>query len=133
MAPDLNVSSVCELSWGTIFTSPPPWVSVLRPWERNQARAATSCVLPSWGVATFWPFRSAAELMVGLTTSEAPPEVAPATMRRASPFDFTKPLMVGLGPMKVASMAPENRASVAAPPALKIEVFRSTLGPRLSA
>jgi hypothetical protein len=30
-------------------------------------------------------------------------------------------------------MAPENSASVAAPPALKIEVFRSTSGPSLSA
>ena len=125
--------SVWELSWGTIFTSPPPWVSVLRPWERNQARAATSCVLPSWGVATFWPFRSAALLMLGLTTRAAPPEVAPAMIRRASPFDFTKALIVGLGPMKVASMAPENRASVAAPPALKIEGCRVTLGPSLSA
>jgi len=42
-------------------------------------------------------------------------------IRIASPFDFTKALMLGLGPMKVASMAPENSASVAAPPALKIE------------
>ena len=90
-------------------------------------------MLPSWGVATFLPFRSAALLIFGLTTSAAPAEVAPATMRIASPFDLEKALMAGLGPMKVASMAPENRASVAAPPALKSVVFRLTSGPSLSA
>src|SRR5918911_577054 len=41
--------------------------------------------------------------------------------------------MLGLGPMNVASMAPENRASVAAPPALNVLVFRLTSGPSLSA
>ena len=32
------------------------------------------------------------------TTREAPPEVAPATMRSASPPLFTKPLTAGFGP-----------------------------------
>ena len=39
------------------------------------------------------------------TTSEAPPEVVPDTMRSASPSDCGKPLIAGLGPMNVTSMA----------------------------
>ncbi len=45
------------------------------------------------------PFRSAALLMSGLTTKNAPPEVAPETMRSDSPFDLTNELIAGLGPM----------------------------------
>jgi hypothetical protein len=97
--PSLKVSRVWELSCGLMLTSPPPWVSVLRPWSSSQARSATSCVLPSWGVATFLPLRSAALLISGFTTREAPADVAPATIRNASPLDFAKPLIVGLGPM----------------------------------
>ena len=68
------------------------------------------------------PLRSAAELMSGETTRAAPLSVAPATIRMESPLDLTKELMAGLGPMKVASMAPESRASIAAGPALKVLV-----------
>ena len=45
------------------------------------------------------PLSSVAEEMSGLTTSDAPPEVAPETMRIAWPFDLTKALMAGFGPM----------------------------------
>ncbi len=65
------------------------------------------------------------------TTSCAPPDVEPATMRTASPFDFTKLLIAGLGPMNVASMAPALRASIAAGPALKTCVV-SVVSPRAS-
>ena len=44
---------------GTIVTSPPSLVSC-SPLLFNQVRSATSCVLPSCGVAIFLPFRSAA-------------------------------------------------------------------------
>ena len=60
--------------------------------------------------------------MPSRTTSCAPPEVAPETMRTASPFDCANALMAGLGPMNVASIAPPNSASTAAGPALKIWV-----------
>jgi hypothetical protein len=39
-------------------------------------------------VAIFAPARSAGDSMPSRTTSEAPPEVVPDTMRIASPFDF---------------------------------------------
>ena len=99
MSPALNASSVCALSCGTIDTSPPPWSSVLRPWSFSQLRRATSWVLPSCGVASFLPLRSAALLISGLTTRNAPPEVAPEMIRMASPFDLAKALMAGFGPM----------------------------------
>jgi hypothetical protein len=92
------VSSVWAFSWGRIDTSPPPWGSVRRPCSRSQWRRATSWVLPSWGVASFLPRRSAGPEMEGLTTRAAPPEVAPATMRTASPPERAKALMAGLGP-----------------------------------
>ena len=60
MSPDLKVSSVCELACGRMDTSPPPWASLLRPCSLSHARSATSWVLPSCGVASFLPLRSAA-------------------------------------------------------------------------
>ncbi len=52
--------------------------------------------------------------------------MAPATIRIASPFDFTKALMAGLGPMKLASRPSEKIASIAWGPALNVWVWRST-------
>jgi hypothetical protein len=49
-------------------------------------------------VAIFLPLRAAADVMSGLTTRDAPPEVAPAMIRIASPFDLVKALIAGLGP-----------------------------------
>ena len=85
MAPDWNAASVSALSCGVICTSPPPLVSVSKPCSLSQARRATSWVLPSDGVASVVPARSAGESMPSRTTSEAPPDVVPATMRSASP------------------------------------------------
>src|SRR5438477_4145448 len=99
MLPALNVSSVCELSCGTTATSPPPAVVVFMPCDCSQERRATSWVLPNWGEAIFLPFRSAGVLIEGFTTSSAPPDDAPATMRTALPLGFEKALMAGLGPM----------------------------------
>ena len=84
----MKVSSVWALSCGVIETSPPPAVSVASPWPLSQARSATSWVLPSDGDARVLPFRSAAPLMSGLTTRNAPPEVEPEMTRTASPFDW---------------------------------------------
>ena len=66
------------------------------------------------------PARSSGESIPSATTRLAPPEVVPATIRSASPFDWAKPLIAGLGPMNVASIAPESSASIASPPALKL-------------
>src|SRR5258708_6525863 len=88
IAPDLNVSSVCELGWGLILTSPPPAVVVFSPFDLSHARKDTSWVFPSCGEAIVLPLRPAALLMPGLTTKPAPPDAAPAMMRTATPFDF---------------------------------------------
>ena len=98
MSPRLNASSVVALSCGRIDTSPPPEVSVFRPFDFSQTRSATSCVLPSWGDATTLPLRSAALLMSGFTTKYAPPEAAPDTI--VTPFcNCVHAVSVGLGPM----------------------------------
>ncbi len=65
------------------------------------------------------------------TTSDAPPEVVPATSVTA-PSDLAKALMAGLGPMNVASMDSDRRASLASVPALKVKVS-SVASPRASA
>ena len=70
-------------------------------------------------------------MISGLTTNAAPLLVAPATIRSASPLDLTKALMAGLGPMNVASMAPESSDSIAAGPALKV-VVSSLVSPSAS-
>lgn len=54
-------------------------------------------------------------------------------MCSAWPCDCAHPLMAGLGPTKVASTAPENSASIASPPALKVWVVSVTSSPRCSA
>src|SRR4249919_1050089 len=73
-SPVLNAFSVVALSCGRIDTSPPPVVSVLRPFDFSQVRSATSCVLPSCGEATTLPLRSAGLLIDWLTTKYAPPD-----------------------------------------------------------
>ncbi len=60
--------------------------------------------------------------MDGLTTNPAPPDVEPATMRIASPFDFWKALTAGLGPTNAASIESANSASTASGPALNVAV-----------
>ena len=62
-------------------------MSLLNPCCSSQYRSATSWVLPNCGVAIFLPFRSAADVIPGRTTSAAPPEAAPAITRTASPRD----------------------------------------------
>src|SRR5712691_6869019 len=108
--PLLKASSVWALSCGRIETSPPPSLVVTRPLFANQVRSATSWVLPS---------RPAADVISGLTTRYAPPDVAPAMIRIAAPLDLAKALIAGFGPMNVASIAPFRSASDAAGPALK--------------
>ena len=99
IVPARNVSRVWEFSWGTTETSPPPAVSVLRPCSLSHERSATSCVLPSDGLAIFLPLRSAALVISGLTTRNAPPEVEPEITRTASPLVLANMLIAGLGPM----------------------------------
>src|SRR5664279_1196437 len=103
-------------------TSAPPVVCVFNPLSSNHFRNATSWVPPNCGVARVFPTRSDGPLISGLTTSAAPLFVAPATIRMASPLDLAKALIAGFGPMYVASMAPDSRASMAAGPALKVLV-----------
>jgi len=55
-------------------------------------------VLPSEGVASDWPLIWAAEVMDGLTTTEAPPAAAPETILMAAPPDFCHALIAGFGP-----------------------------------
>ena len=54
-------------------------------------------------------------------------------MIRTAPFDFAYALIAGLGPMYVASIAPESSASEADEPALNVAVSSVTLGPRFLA
>ena len=54
-------------------------------------------------------------------------------IRIASPFDLAKALMARAGADEGGVDGPENSASVAAPPALKMLVLRLTSGPSLSA
>src|ERR1019366_2449357 len=63
------------------------------------------------------------------TTSAAPPLVAPATIRSASPFERTYPEIAGFGPIYVMSIAPANKASIAEGPALKLFHSILTWGP----
>ena len=130
MSPCWNDCTTVPLSGpGTILTSPPPFVSVARPFCFNQERSATSWVLPSDGDPTFLPLRSAAVLISGFTTRNAPPEAVPATMRMAAPFDLLYALMAGFGPTNEASMLLEKSASTAFGPALNTLVFSVTLAP----
>lgn len=99
MSPVAKVCRVCAFSCGTMWTSPPPLVSVLRPFSCSQWRSATSWVLPSCGVAIFLPLRSSTVLISGLTTRKTPPEAAPAMMLIALPPDLDHALMAGFGPM----------------------------------
>ena len=73
--------SVWAFSCGRIVTSPPPAASTAKPWSASQVRSATSWVLPVCGLATILPSSCAGVVMPWATTSDAPPEVAPATMR----------------------------------------------------
>src|SRR6202521_2530131 len=118
MVPCLKVSTVWELSWGLMLTSPPPWRSVRKPFDFRYARRATSWVFPSWGVAIVLPLSWSTLVIGAFTTSPAPPDAVPATMRTA-PLDLVKAVIDGLGPMKATSMAVERRASVSGGPALE--------------
>ena len=55
-------------------------------------------MLPSDGVASFWPLSWLTLLMLGLTTRAAPPDAAPEMILMAFPLDFCQALMAGLGP-----------------------------------
>ncbi len=55
-------------------------------------------MLPSDGVATFWPLSWLTLLMPDLTTRAAPPDAAPEMILMALPLDFCQALMAGLGP-----------------------------------
>ena len=84
--PESNSAGTSLLLVGDTVTSPPPATDDFSPLLVSHVRSATSWVLPSWGLATCLPLRSAAELMPSLTTSSAPAEAAPATIRTASPL-----------------------------------------------
>src|SRR2546421_3919142 len=111
-----------------MVTSPPG--EGFRPCDLSHDRRATSCVLPSSGDATFWPFRSAADLMTYFVIRYAPPDVAPE-MILIAPLEVRKALTAGLGPMKAASSAPDSRAVTSSGPALKVPGLKSTPAPRL--
>ncbi len=64
----------------------------------SQYRSATSWVLPSDGVASFWPLSWAGLVMPFLTTSAAPPEAAPEMTLISLPFEVCQALIVGFGP-----------------------------------
>ena len=55
-------------------------------------------MLPSDGVASVAPARSAGASMPSRTTSDAPPEVVPETMRNASPPELGVPVDRRVGP-----------------------------------
>ena len=59
---------------------------------------ATSWVFPRDGVSTTLPLRPAALVMLGLTTTEAPPVAAPEMILMPVPPDFWKALIAGFGP-----------------------------------
>jgi hypothetical protein len=77
-------------------------------------------VLLACGVATILFLSCSGEVMSGLTTSWAPPDVEPAITRTPSPLDLAKPLMAGLEPMKPASSEPPSSAAISSPPALNV-------------
>ncbi len=87
-------------------------------------------MLPSDGVATFWPFSWLTLLMLGLTTRDAPPDAAPEMILMALPLDFCQALMAGLGPTYAASSWPASSAVVSSVPELKIDVLSVTPLPR---
>jgi hypothetical protein len=80
-------------------------------------------------VASVAPVRSFGESIPSRTTRAAPPEVVPEMMRSARPSDWTKPLIDGLGPTKLASIPPENSASITSVPELNVRNSISTSGP----
>src|SRR5919197_1830797 len=120
--PARNAVTIEELSVGWMLTSPPPVVFVFSPICASQYRSATSCVFPSSGVPSFLPRSWSGAVIDGFTTSSAPPEVAPATSRSASPWLLTYALTAGLGPTYVASTDPPSSASMALGPALNFAV-----------
>lgn len=71
-----------------MLTSPPPSVVAVRFCVVSQCRSAMSWVFPGCGVASSLPFSCAGEVIPGLTTSAAPPEVEPAITRIPSPLDW---------------------------------------------
>ncbi len=55
-------------------------------------------MLPSDGVASFWPLSWEALVMPFLTTSSAPPEAAPEMTLMSLPPEVCQALMAGFGP-----------------------------------
>ena len=99
MEPDLKASTASELGvMGVIGTSPPPVEVLVRPLVLSQCRSDTSWVLPSEGVASFWPLSCAGVVMPLLTTSSAPPEAAPEITLISLPSEVCQALMAGFGP-----------------------------------
>ncbi len=88
--PDLKASGVTLLSLRTTVTSPLPLcASTFQPCSAIQLRKATSCVLPSCGVAMRLPLTSFNDVILsGFTTSRTPPEAEPPTIRRFLPSDL---------------------------------------------
>ena len=83
---------------GVIGTSPPPdWVEV-RWFFFSQYLSATSWVLPSDGVASFWPLSCAGLVMPFFTTSAAPPDAAPEMTLISLPLEVCQALIAGFGP-----------------------------------
>src|SRR5690242_965200 len=116
--PAWNACRVVALSCGTTDTSPPPVVVVLYPWLFSHVRSATSCVLPSCGLASFVPLSWLGLVIEGFTTRNAPPDASPEMILIAVPCDFCHALIAGLGPTYVASRPPERSAFTASGPAL---------------
>lgn len=90
-------------------------------------------MLPSDGVASFWPLSWLALLMFLLTTSSAPPDAAPETTLIKLPPDFCQVLIAGLGPTYAASSCPASSAVASSVPVLNGYSFSVTFLPRLVA
>ena len=87
MSPALKASSVWAFSCGAIDDVAAALGVGLEPCSFSQARSATSWVLPSSGWRSSCP-SGPRRRDVGLDDQEAPPEVAPETIRMASPSDL---------------------------------------------
>src|SRR5580700_3667103 len=98
---------------------------VASPLVASQVRNAMSWVFPNCGDESVLPARSAGKFpsaTVLLTTSPAPPDAAPATIRTL-PLVLIKALIAGPGPTNAASSVPPRSASLSAGPALNVVVL----------
>ena len=75
-------------------------------------------MLPSEGEASYWPLSCAALVMLGLTTSAAPPDAAPEITLMSVPPEVCQALIAGFGPTYAASSWPASSAVPSSVPLL---------------